>query len=324
VIAKAPAQSYQSVRPYLFSVAYRMTGSASDAEDLVHDAWIRYLDAGSPPVDSIRAWLTTAVSRLALDYLKSARVKREQYTGMWMPEPILTTAVLEGPEATVEQREQVSIALLLLLERLSPEQRVVYVLREGFGLSYDEIAGHVGKGAAACRQIFRRAHLRVAGERQPSVAPIGEHRALAERLLAAIATGDATRVARLLAEDVVWQGDGGGQRLAGTRPVVGADRVSRGWVGLARKSNLYRTLTYQFVDLNGAPAIAMLHDGALDRVMMIDVRDGRVSAVRTVLALDKLAPLARSLGVEVGEPAEWSIPGRPLQPRHQPARQPGG
>jgi RNA polymerase sigma-70 factor, ECF subfamily len=324
VIAEAPTQTYQNVRPWLFSVAYRMTGSASDAEDLVHDAWIRYLDAGSPAVDSLRAWLTTAISRLALDHLKSARVKREQYTGTWMPEPVLTASVLEGPEATVEQREEVSVALLLLMDRLSPEQRVVYVLREGFGLSYDEIAAHVGKSAATCRQHFRRAHLRLASERQPSIAPAAEHRALAEHLLAAIGTGDAARVASLLTEDAVWEGDGGGQRLAGTRPVVGADRVARGWVGLFRKSARYMTMAYRFVDLNGAPAIAVLNDGALDRVMMIDVRDGRVSAVRTVLALDKLAHLARSLGVEVGEPAEWSIPGRPrpLAPRAaQPAHQ---
>lgn len=317
MIAEAPAHTYQNVRPWLFSIAYRMTGSATDAEDLVHDAWIRYLDAGSPDVDSLRAWLTTTISRLALDHLKSARVKREQYAGMWLPEPVLTTAVLDGPEATVEEREQVSIALLLLMEHLTPEQRVVYVLREGFGLSYDEIAGHIGKSAATCRQTFRRAHLRLAGERQPTIAPTGEHRALAERLLAAIATGDATQVSRLLTDDVVWEGDGGGQRLSGTRTVVGPDRVARGWVGLMRKSVAYLTLDYAFIDVNGAPAIAVLNAGALDRVLLIDVRDGRVSAIRTMLALDKLAPLAKAMGMEVAEPIEWSLPDRdrPLIPR---------
>lgn len=318
MIAEAPTtQTYRSVRPWLFSVAYRMTGSASDAEDLVHDAWMRYLDAGSPDVESLRAWLTTTISRLALDYLKSARVKREQYSGMWMPEPVLTTAVLDGPEATAEEREQVSIALLLLMERLTPEQRVVYVLREGFGLPHDEIAEHIGKSAASCRQVYRRAHLRLAGERRPTIAPTGEHRALAERLLAAIATGDAARVSRLLTDDVVWEGDGGGQRLASTRTVVGPDRVARGWVGLMRKSAAYATMDYEFINVNGAPAIAVLNEGALDRVMLIDVRDGRVSAIRTMLALDKLAPLARSLGIEVAEPIEWSLPDhdRPLIPR---------
>ncbi len=323
MIAEAPTtQTYETVKPYLFSVAYRMTGSASDAEDLVQDAWIRYLDAGRPRVDSLRAWLTTTVSRLALDYLKSARVKREQYTGTWMPEPVLTTSLLDGPEGTVEQREQVSIALLMLLEGLSPEQRVVYVLREGFGLSYDEIARHIGKSAANCRQIYRRAHLRLADARRPSIAPSSEHRALTEQILAAIATGDASRVASLMVDDVVWEGDGGGQRLATIRAVVGADRVSRGWVGLTKKSAVYQSLTYEFIDVNGAPAIAALHEGKLDRVTMLDIRDGRVAAIRSVLALDKLVPLARSLGVDVAEPVEWSLPGRsrPLVPRGAQAR----
>ncbi len=316
MIANAPTtQTYQHVRPWLFSVAYRMTGSAAVAEDLVHDAWIRYLDAGAPDVESLRAWLTTTISRLALDHLKSARVKREQYTGTWMPEPVLTTTVLDGPEATVERREEVSVALLLLMERLSPEQRVVYVLREGFGLSYEEIAGHVGKSAATCRQIFRRASMRLAGERQPTIAPVGEHRALAERLVAAIASGDASRVAALLAEDVVWEGDGGGERLSWPRPVVGADRVARGWIGVMAKIPVMADLTSVLVDINGAPAVVTLNHGELDRVITFDVRDGRIAAIRTVLALDKIAPLAEAMGIAVAEPIEWSIPGRPLVPR---------
>ncbi|HYH11207.1 MAG TPA: sigma-70 family RNA polymerase sigma factor, partial [Thermomicrobiales bacterium] len=162
MIAHAPStQTYQQMQPYLFSVAYRMTGSASDAEDLVHDAWIRYLDAGSPAVESLRAYLTRIISRLSLDYLKSARVRREQYTGPWMPEPVPTSAALGDPAATIEQRESVSFAFLTLLERLTPEQRVVYVLREGLGLPYEEIARYVDKNAAACRQIFRRSQLRL-------------------------------------------------------------------------------------------------------------------------------------------------------------------
>jgi RNA polymerase sigma-70 factor (ECF subfamily) len=299
-----------------------MTGSASDAEDLVHDAWMRYLDAGSPDVESLRAWLTTTISRLALDYLKSARVKREQYTGTWLPEPVLTTAVLDSPEATAEEREQVSIALLMLMERLTPEQRVVYVLREGFGLPYDEIAQHIGKSAATCRQVYRRAHLRLAGERRPTIAPTGEHRAMAERFLAAIATGDAARVSRLLADDVVWEGDGGGQRMSWPRPVVGADRVARGWIGVMGKIPVLANLSPMIVDINGAPAVVSLNGGALDRVITCDVRDGRIAAIRTILSLDKLAPIARSLGIEVAEPIEWSITGRALAPRGAQATHP--
>ena len=146
--------AYQQIRPYLFTVAYRMIGSAADAEDLVQDAWIRYLDAGEPEVTSIGAYLTKTVSRLALDYLKSARVQREQYTGDWLPEPVLTSEAIPEPQDTVEQRESISIALLMLMEELPPEQRVIYVLREGFGLSFDEIAGHLDKTAATCREIL--------------------------------------------------------------------------------------------------------------------------------------------------------------------------
>lgn len=186
---------YQSIRPYLFSVAYRMTGSASDAEDLVQDAWVRYLDAGSLAVDSLRAYLTTIVSRLALDFLKSARVQRDRYIGPWMPEPVLTSAALPGPEETAEQREEISIAFLTLLERLGPEQRVVYVLREGFGMSFKEVGDHVGKTADACRQILRRTQHRLSDDRRPAIAPESEHRELLEQFLAALSTGQASRVA---------------------------------------------------------------------------------------------------------------------------------
>ena len=137
------SQSYQGVRPYLFSVAYRMTGSASDAEDLVQDAWIRYLSAGSPPVDSLRAYLTTIVSRLALDHLKSARVQRESYIGAWQPEPVLTEQLLPGPDATIEQREEISLALLTLLEELTPEQRQKW--KAAMKPVWDEFADDIGQ-----------------------------------------------------------------------------------------------------------------------------------------------------------------------------------
>ena len=300
MIADASAdQTYERVRPYLFSVAYRMTGSASDAEDLVHDAWIRYLDAGEPAVASLRAWLTTAVSRLALDYLKSARVQREQYTGPWQPEPVLSRQAIAGPEEAVEQRETVSLAFLTLLERLGPEQRVVYVLREALGLSYDQIAQHVDKSAAACRQVFRRAQQRLDRDRQPSIAPDHEHADLAERFLQAVAAGDAAWIAEVVSENVVWIGDGGGKRLAQRHPIVGADRVSRGWAGLGRKAAAQGGRTYEMVHLNGAPAIVIRDRGKLDSVIGFDVRYGRIQAVRAVRNPDKLRILARELNAAV-------------------------
>jgi RNA polymerase sigma-70 factor, ECF subfamily len=299
VIAEAHAtQTYQRVQPYLFSVAYRMTGSASDAEDLVHDAWIRYLDAGSPPVDSIRAYLTTIVSRLSLDYLKSARMKREQYSGTWMPEPVLTASALSDPAATLEQRESVSIAFLTLLERLTPEQRVVFVLREALGLPYDEIAGHVGKTAAACRQIYHRAQGRLGDDRQPSIAPEPEHRALVERFLEVVQTGDAARLASLLTEDVTVTGDAGPGRPAPKRAIRGIEEVSRTVSGFTRAALVTaESMRFSIVDLNGAPGLVGIDGGQLVFAVTLDVRDGGIAAFRGMQDPPKLAWLARELGV---------------------------
>jgi RNA polymerase sigma-70 factor (ECF subfamily) len=298
---RAGEGAYQRVRPYIFSVAYRMTGSASDAEDLVQDAWVRYLAAGSPKVDSLQAYLTTIVSRLALDHLKSARVQRERYVGPWLPEPALTSAAVPGPEATAEQREQVSIAYLTLLDRLRPEQRVVYVLREGFGLAFDEIARHVGKSADACRQIFHRTHARLRANHQPSVAPGPEHRALIEQFLAALATGQVERVAALLADDAVWVSDGGPDRLSARRPVTGADRVSRGLTGFLSKVPPGVAITWGFADLNGAPALLAYDHGALERTITFEIRGGRIAAVRIINNPAKLRHLAAALGTGLAD-----------------------
>ena len=297
MIAEAPTtHAYQQIQPYLFSVAYRMTGSASDAEDLVHDAWIRYMDAGCPAVESLRAYLTRIISRLSLDYLKSARVRREQYTGPWMPEPVPTATALGDPAATIEQRESVSLAFMTLLERLSPEQRVVYVLREALGLPYDEIAGYVDKTAAACRQIFRRSQLRLDAERQPTITASDEHRELVDRFLEIVQTGDAAKIAELLAEDVVLLGDGGPDRTAQRRPVVGVDKVSRGLAGYAKKGlRVMQNFSVDIVDINGAPAIVVHDHGVVDRLFALDIRDGKIAGIRSLLNLDKMRYLSRTL-----------------------------
>lgn len=300
MITESPATStYQQVQPYLFTVAYRMTGSASDAEDLVHDAWIRYLDAGSPPVDSVRAWLTKVVSRLSLDYLKSARVKREQYTGTWLPEPVPTGALLDGPEATVERREEVSIAFLMLLDRLTPEQRVVYVLREALGLSHDEIAGHVDKSPAASRQIYHRAQRRLADERRPAIAPDLEHRALAEKFLEIVQIGDASRLAALLTQDVTVMGDAGPDRPAPKRAITGITEVSRVVAGyLSATLARMPALRFAIADLNGAPALVATDGDRLEAVLVLDVRDGAIAAFRGVQHPRKLAWLAREMDLQ--------------------------
>ena len=296
------SDAYQSTQRYLFAVAYRMTGSANDAEDLVHDAWLRYLDAGSPAVTSLRAYLTTIVSRLALDYLKSARVQREQYIGPWMPEPVLTSEAVLGPAETVEQREEVSYALLTLLEQLTAEQRIVYVLREGFGLPYDDIAQHVNKSAAACRQIFHRAQRLLITGKLRTVAPAAEHLQIVEQFLAAFSAGNVNGVAALLAEDAFSLADGGPHRLAARKPIVGKDKVARGLVGWASKLAVGHPFSLEIADLNGTPAIVLRQDELIDRVVLFDIEDGRIMAVRTILNPDKLRHLNRRLTGVIANP----------------------
>ncbi|MBA2278377.1 MAG: RNA polymerase sigma factor SigJ [Chloroflexia bacterium] len=292
------AGAFGDLRPYFFTVAYRMTGSASDAEDLVQESWVRYVEAGAPEVRSVRAYFTAVVSRLCLDYLKSASVRREQYVGPWLPEPVLTREAVAGPAETVEQREAVSVAFLTLLERLGPEQRVVYVLREAIGLSYDEIAEQLGKTAAGCRQVFHRAQRRLASGKRHSIAPLVEHRALTEHFLAALDSGDAARVAVLLAVDAAWIGDGGSARQAARRPIVGADRISRGLVGLLGKLTPDMRLTFELADINGAAAAVVRQRGEVDGVMLLAVDRGRIATVWYVRNPDKLRHLERSLRTE--------------------------
>ncbi len=303
--------TYQSLRPYLFAVAYRMTGSASDAEDLIHDAWLRYLDADSPRVDSLRAYLTTIVSRLALDYLKSARNQREHYLGPWLPEPVATREAIPGPAEIVEQREDVSIAFLTLLERLTPDQRVIYVLREAFGFSYDEIADHLGKSPTACRQILHRAQLRLSAERRPAAVPRADHLRISEQFQAALSTGDAAALARLLAPDVEWIADAGANRLAVRRTISGRDRVSRGLAGFARKWLVKAKTAFDIVDLNGSPSIVVRYDGDITQVTVLDIADDQIIGIRNILNLDKLRYLAKSMGHEVA-----SVDPRLLEANH--------
>lgn len=285
-------QSYQGLRPYLFSVAYRFTGSASDAEDLVHDAWVRYLAAGSPSVESLRAYLTTIVSRLSLDYLKSARVQREEYVGPWLPEPVLTPTAESDPAYAVEQRESVSMALLTLLDRLTPDQRIVYVLRESLGLGYDEIALHLDRPAATCRQIYRRARQRL-GPHEPTTRGNIDP-ALSDRFLEALATANVAALAAIMAEDVVWVSDGGPHRIAARNPIHGRDRVSRGLAGIISRFG-DETTRVTLDNLNGEHGLILWLDGGITTVIQWRESEGKLAELWFSRNPDKLAHLARQL-----------------------------
>lgn len=296
------AQEYQSLKRYLFTVAYRLTGSASDAEDMVQDAWIRYLDAGAPAVDSLQAYLSTIVSRLSLDYLKSARVRREQYVGSWLPEPVLTSDLEPGPEHAVEIHEGISMALLTLLDHLTPEQRVVYVLRESYAIPFEEIGARLGKESSACRQIHRRARSRLA--RLPASSPVGTnaHRHLVPALVQALEAGDVQSLSALLREDVVWTSDAGPERRAARRDIHGIDHVSRGIAGIMNKFVHDHDSRITVQDINGELAVLIYQGDQISSVMQLASDGATIARVWFSRNPQKLAHLSRSLAAGSAAP----------------------
>src|SRR5215204_1955490 len=273
----------EDLRPLLFSLAYRMVGSVGEAEDLVQEAFLRFHRAGEE-VESPKAFLTTVVTRLAIDHLRSARVRREAYVGPWLPEPLVTEP---GVGEQVEQDETLSIAFLALLERLTPVERAVYVLHELFGYAHDEIAEVVEKSPANCRQILARARRHVDAEK-PRFEPSRERReALLARFLAAIRLGDVDGLVGLLAADAVHHADGGGKARATLLPIYGADKVARLWASLGTTQGPYEA---HGVDVNGQPGIvATGPEGEVLSVITVDVADDHVQAVWAIVNPDKLA-----------------------------------
>lgn len=285
-------------RPLLFSIAYGMTGSVGDAEDIVQDAFLgltRARQAGTQVVDP-KAYLTTAVTRLGINYLGSARVRRETYVGDWLPEPVVVPAGGPGPAEHAELADSLSMAFLVLLEALSPVERAVFMLREVFGYGYPEVARITGKTEVNCRQIFARARQRIAaGGQERDGAPTSARRAegeeLARRLFEAAAGGDLDALLGMLAPDVVLHGDGGGKAQAIGAPVAGRQRVMRMLVGLFRRG---RTLgaSLRPAWVNGQPGAVMYDaDGRVVSVLELDVADGVVQTIRGVVNPDKLGHL---------------------------------
>jgi RNA polymerase sigma-70 factor (TIGR02957 family) len=282
---------FEAERRRLFGLAYRLLGSASEAEDAVQDAFLRWnaTDRGSIVVPA--AWLTRTVTNLCLNRLTSARRRREEYVGLWLPEPVLTQDGSLGPLETLEQRESVSIALLLLLERLTPAERAVFVLREAFHYDHREIAGILELSEANCRQLHHRARQHV-GEPGTRFKTSAERwKGLVERFLAAAGAGDLASLEKLLAEDATAWADGGGRVPAGKRPILGRDRVARYFAGLTRK--FAGDVTLGIVEVNGEPALLAWAGEAMTAVILVDVVGDRIGSVRSVLNPGKLAFAAR-------------------------------
>jgi len=281
----SPENAFETHRPRLFGLSYRLLGSRSDAEDVVQDTWLRWQQADPRGIRDPEAWLVTAATRLGIDRLRAARVQRERYTGPWLPEPAEIDAS-PSPEHSAEIAEQVSLAFLAVLERLGPEERAAFLLKEAFDYDYAQIAPLLGRSEASCRQMVHRARERVqAGRPRFEVAP-EHHRRLLERFMHAASRGDQAAVAALLREDARLVSDGGGKAVAALRPLLGAARIARLFWAAYRRPD--PAIAWRIGTVNGEAAILRYHDGALTAVM-VAVSDGeRISELFTVANPDKL------------------------------------
>jgi RNA polymerase sigma-70 factor (ECF subfamily) len=282
--------SFEDLRPLMFSIAYRMLSSVADAEDIVQEAFVRYERAlaGGDEIESPKAYLSAVVTRLAIDHLRSARVRRERYVGQWLPEPLLTDEGAEDPAAHAEQADSLSMAFLLLLERLSPVERAVFLLHDVFGYGYDEIAPIVGKSEANCRQLASRARRHVEAEKPRFEASRRERDELAARFFAAASEGDVDGLVEMLAADAVVYGDGGGKAPQWSRPIFGADRVARLFANLGRQMAEVG-LTVQPHQVNGQPGAVVLDpEGRVVNALSLEIVGGAVQTVRSVINPDKL------------------------------------
>ncbi|GAA2067278.1 RNA polymerase sigma-70 factor [Streptomyces albiaxialis] len=280
----ATTEAFLAHRNLLFTVAYEVLGSAADAEDVLQESWLQWVKADRGQVRDQRAFLVRITTRQALNRLRALKRHREAYVGPWLPEPLLT-----APDVAedVELAESVSMALMLVLETLSPTERAVFVLREAFDVGYDEIAEAVGKSPAAVRQIAHRARRHVDARRPRREVSSDEGRAVLESFRRAVDTGDPQILLDVLAPQVVLMGDGGGIRHATLRPVTGAERVARMFTGGLGK--VQGTLTTEPTMVNGHPALLVRLDGEIDGVMAISVEDARVTGLYYVRNPEKLS-----------------------------------
>ncbi|HLV35007.1 MAG TPA: RNA polymerase sigma-70 factor [Spirillospora sp.] len=278
---------FETYRPLMFSIAYRMLGSAMEAEDIVQEAYLRYQRVSPQDIDSPKAFLSAVVTRLCLNQLQSARARREQYVGPWLPEPILTAP---SPAAKLSADESISMAFLVLLENLTPPQRAVFLLREVFDYDYAEIAAILGKDEAACRQLFSRAKKHLA-EHRPRFKPSPEaHRQMLERFMNAVGAGDMDGLTRLLADNVTMWADGGGKaRGAATRPLVGVEAVAQFVIASTRLPQV--SLTAEISEVNGEPAAILRAGDQAMVVLMIAIQDDRIHELRIIGNPDKLRGL---------------------------------
>jgi RNA polymerase sigma-70 factor, ECF subfamily len=283
------SETFYQYRSLLFSIAYRMLGSVADAEDMLQETFIRWQKSSDEDIRSPRAFLVTIISRLCINHLQSARVQREEYVGQWLPEPLLTGPGSDPSEAS-RLDESLSLAFLLLLERLTPMERAVFLLREVFDYEYSEIAQTLGQGEANCRQILGRARKHVAESRPRFDASPQQSEQLLRRFLDATSNGDLDGLVALLSSDVVFHSDGGGKAAAVPNLVYGPDNVARAILGGLKKlvpKNLVRRMAH----INGQPGVISYVDGRPFSIFTMDIADGLVRNIYVVTNPEKLAHL---------------------------------
>jgi RNA polymerase sigma-70 factor (ECF subfamily) len=284
---------YEEFRPLLFSIAYRMIGSVSEAEDIVQEAFLRIhrAEAEGTTIESPKAYLSAATTRLSINHLKSARVRREQYFGQWLPEPLLTDDSALDAAAHAETADSLSMAFLVLLESLTPVERAVFLLREVFDYGYDEIARIVDRTEDNCRQLYVRARRHIDEGRPRFQASRKQRDELVERFFAAAERGDLAALEEMLAADVVVYGDGGGKAPSWPQPIYGRERVAKLIAGMLKQAKQFG-LAHRAAHINGQPGVMFLDDeDRIAAVMSVDVADGVVQAIRGVTNPDKLEHL---------------------------------
>lgn len=281
-----PTDLFQQYRPRLFGLAYRMLGTPADAEDVLHDAWLRWESQDLAALEDPEAWLVTVTTRLALDRLRRARTEREHYFGPWLPEP--AGEIAEAPDAVLERSETLTLSFLLLLERLGPEERAAFLLHEVFDYSHAEAAAILGIAESACRQRVHRAKARLHEGRPRFQVDAQAQRKLLERFIAAMQKPDPESLRTLFAEDAVHVADSGGAARATLRPLHGAERLTRLYLQIARESR-HAGLRYELRMLNGAPALLTWLGARLFAATWIDCENDQITAIHAIRHPDKLA-----------------------------------
>jgi RNA polymerase sigma-70 factor, ECF subfamily len=283
---------FQEHRSLLFGIAYRMLGSVSEAEDLLQELFLRWQRQSAEEVKSPKAWLTTAITRMCIDHLRSARKRREEYVGVWLPEPIISSDA-DREDRSRALADSLSTAFLVLIEALSPAERAVFLLREVFEYDYSEIGKILEKTEASCRQMVRRAREHLATRESRFEANPAQNERLVQQFLDVCRNGDTSGLLELLSEDVVLYSDGGGKVAAAPTPVSGSGRVARFLIGVSKVGRSGRTT--QFAVLNSAPGVLIFRDGELSQTTSLEIVDGRIRAIYVVRNPEKLRHLSGSV-----------------------------